>query len=138
MKLLTPNEVLQALQDGKDLEFKHSGFKEWTRLNPLDNPLSLESIFKGGVSFRLAQEMITIGDASFPKPETIKPELNTRYWVADPISENFTRAYRMEWVDDSYDNRVLSRGLLHLSEENAIAHAKALIKLSGGNVNERV
>lgn len=25
MKLLTPNEVLQALQDGRNLEFKHYG-----------------------------------------------------------------------------------------------------------------
>lgn len=136
MKLLTPNEVLQALQDGRNLEFKHLGFKEWAKLNPLDNPLSLESIFKGGVSFRLAPAMDTIGNVSFPKPETTKPTSGTRYWIADPVSENFTRAYRMEWVDDSYDNRVLSRGLLHLSEENAIAHAKALIKLSGGNVDE--
>lgn len=135
---LTPQEALQAIADGKKLECKWFDESKWITFNPLQITTSIRSIFKRHCVFRLAQEMITIGDASFPKPETIKPELNTRYWVADPISENFTRAYRMEWVDDSYDNRVLSRGLLHLSEENAIAHAKALIKLSGGNVNERV
>lgn len=84
-------------------------------------------------TFRLKQEIITIGDVSFPKPETIPLEMNTTYWVADPISSNLTAQSPSKWENDIQDNRFLSRGFIHLSQENAIAHAKALIKLSGCN-----
>lgn len=134
MTVLTPQETLQAIIDGKDLEFKHSGFKEWTRLNPLDNPLSLESIFKGGVSFRLAQEMITIGDVSFPKPESEPLSKNTKYYLPHLLKPN--APHDTVWDNVELDYKYLAQGLIHLNQENAIAHAKALIKLSGGNVDE--
>lgn len=131
MTVLTPQEALQAITDGKKLEYRWYDRDEWRELDPLNNGVTIEAVLRMDFIFRLAQEMITIGDVRFPKPETNKPALGTEYWVADLISESFTRPYRTEWVDDSYDNRVLSRGLLHLSEEKAIAHAKALIELSG-------
>ena len=86
--------------------------------------------------FRLAQEMITIGDVSFPKPESEPPELGTEYWIAEPSYGYYATTIPIFWSDDSQDRIYLKRGLVHLTRENAIAHAKALIKLSGGNVDE--
>lgn len=135
-QILTPNETLKAIIDGRNLEFRHLSFREWTRLNPLDNPLGLESIFKGDVLFRLAQEMITIGGVSFPKPQSKPLEFDTEYWVADINNQYYAAHTPNRWVDDFIDKRHLRRGLIHLSREAAIAHAKALIKLSGGKVDE--
>lgn len=134
MTTLTPQEVLQAIIDGRNLEFRHLGFEEWTRLNPLDNPLSLESIFKDGVLFRLAQEMITIGDVSFPKPITESLDYDETYYVSDLTDPRMY--WEFAWSNSSQDYTYLSLGLIHLTKENAIAHAKALIKLSGGNIDE--
>lgn len=39
-----------------------------------------------------------------------------------------------EWDNVKLDEQRLERGVVHLTEENAIAHAKALIKLSGGKL----
>lgn len=128
---LTPQETLQAISDGKNLEFKEPHSASW-RSFTLDRPIFISSVVNGCFIFRLAQEMVTIGAVSFPKPETTPPALGTRYWVPDPTSNNLTGQSPSKWENDSYDNRFLSRGFVHLSEKNAIAHAKALIKLSGG------
>lgn len=63
MKLLTPVEVLQALQVGEELEYKHQNFDEWSKLDRLNNGIVLENIFNGFTEFRLAQEMITFSKA---------------------------------------------------------------------------
>lgn len=38
-------------------------------------------------------------------------------------------------ANDKADKLLLSRGFIHRSKENAIAHAKALIQLSRGTIN---
>lgn len=129
-KLLTPIEVVQALQEGKKVEVKFGVNCEWTML--YKNRIGLDELLEPRHSFRLAQEMITIGDVSFPKPVT-EPffECGQSYYFVDLTVLECVRS--RPWSNDSFDQRVLNLGLVHLSKENAIAHAKALIKLSGGS-----
>lgn len=136
MTILTPQEALQAIADGKKLEYKWHTDDEWYMFYPLINGVFLENIMKGKSVFRLAQEMITIGDVSFPKPESNPLKNGTEYWVADPTSQYCTTQGANCWGNDDLDKNYFRRNLVHLSKENAIAHAKALIKLSGGNVDE--
>ena len=129
---LTPQEALQAIIDGKKVECLLDGLENWNSIllfttEVLANPHN---------KFRLAQEMITIGDVSFPKPESEPPELGTEYWIAEASYEYYATTIPILWGDDSQDRIYLKRGFVHLTRENAIAHAKALIKLSGGNVDE--
>lgn len=132
MKLLTPQEALQALQNGKKVECLIEGLKTWHNVLLF----STGALANANNKFRLAQEMITIGGVSFPKP-VIKPlERGAEYWIADPSEPYYTTISSCRWEDDKLDNCYLRRGIIHLSEENAIAHTKALVKLSGGNVNE--
>lgn len=75
--------------------------------------------------------MFSIGDVSFPKPEIQTPEIGTKYYT--PILCT-TQPYDYHtWEDTQIDYKYFKMNLIHLSKENAIAHAKALIKLSGGN-----
>lgn len=132
---MTPQEALQAIIDGKKLERRWYE-RKWVDFDPLDNEVDIESILKGYCTFRLAQEqeMITIGGVSFPKPETKTPKEDQYYFMPDPTA---TKLYfRSRWDNDECDVQRLERGFVHLSEENAIAHAKALIVLSGGSVDE--
>ncbi|AKG19276.1 hypothetical protein AAX09_07710 [Moraxella bovoculi] len=134
-KLLTAPEVVQALLAGKDVECTRamdSQSNDWYSLNQYETSISM--LTNGLFIFRLAQEKVTIGDVSFPKPVSEPLKKGTKYWFAGLGSERCAFSY--DWDDDETDKRILRRGLLHLSEENAVAHAKALIKLSGGTIDE--
>lgn len=82
-----------------------------------------------GYSIR-APELIQIGGIHVPKPLMTPPPIGTRYWrvVIDdvPLTDGLT------WDGCEYDKIILNRRMLHLTKENAVAHAKALIKVSGG------
>lgn len=130
MKLLTPEQVLQAIKENEPVEVKFGEHYEWTLVDKFR--MGIDELLDSEHLFRFPQAMVKIGDVSFPKPETKPLEMNTEYWVADPISSNFTAQNPSKWENDTQDNRFLSRGFIHLSKENAIAHSKALIKLSGG------
>ena len=79
-----------------------------------------------------APETIQIGGIHVPKPLMTPPPLGTRYWCA--MMDEDAMTYAFTWSGDRYDELALKRGMLHLTEENAVAHAKALIKASGGRV----
>ena len=135
MRKLTIQEALQAVIDDKKVEFKGvvaSCADEWRLLN-IHNT-SIDVLTSGLFMFRLAQETITVGDVSFPMPESEPLKGDEQYWVAAPTVAAYTTS--VSWTGDQFDKWALSRGLVHRSKENAIAHAKALIKLSGGSVND--
>ena len=82
-----------------------------------------------GYSIR-APELIQIGGIHVPKPLMTPPPLGTRYWCA--MMDEDAMTYELTWHGDRYDELALKRGIMHVTEENAVAHAKALIKVSGG------
>lgn len=86
MKLLTPTEVIESIKDGKQVEYTYGNEKEWCEFKPFD--FTIENLLDEYYSFRLAQEMITIGDVSFPKPET------------EPLAQGIT--YYTPDIDDIY------------------------------------
>lgn len=126
--LLTPQETLQALIDGKQIRWKFKRSEKWNLLD--DHDISLKDILCNEVEFSLAPEMITIGDVSFPKPETKEPKPYTNYFFPNFNNSNLVDFHK--WTSDEFDYKLLKAGLVHLTKENAIAHVKALIKLSGG------
>ncbi|TWV81544.1 hypothetical protein [Moraxella sp. VT-16-12] len=129
--LLTPQEALQALIDGQDIEFIEQDSDEWFAFN---ERFAIKYLYKENLSFRKVkkQEMITIGDVSFPKPYQGEMEYNEIYHVPRIDYKSLYNSTR--WDGGAEDRMMMSRGLLHLSKENAIAHAKALIRLSGGEI----
>lgn len=128
MKLLTPEEVLEALRKDKPVEVKLSKSLPW---GPFDKfRMNVSILVNPEASFRLAQEMIAIDNVSFPKPESEPPKEGIYYWIPFLTCESFTNNSR--WYGDIVDFRYLKLGLVHLTEERAMEHAKALIKLSGG------
>ncbi|WFF39250.1 hypothetical protein LU290_03240 [Moraxella nasibovis] len=131
---LTPQEALQALADGKNLEYRWYNQSDWRPFYSLSNGVSVEAILRGHFVFRPVQEMITVGDVSFPKPVSEPPKRGSEYYM--PAVGRDVFYIPVSWDDDQVDRFRLKRGLIHLSKENAIAHAKALIKLGGGKVDD--
>ncbi|AKG07028.1 hypothetical protein AAX06_01200 [Moraxella bovoculi] len=135
MNELTPQEALQAIADGKKLEYKFNKEKDWRIFRPLDNGVTIGDVLVRRFIFRLAQEMITVGDVSFPKPESEPLEVGTVYWVTAPTHQYYSSITTFIWGNGRDDKRYLQRGFVHLTRDAAIQHAKALVKLSGGSID---
>lgn len=69
------------------------------------------------------RKMCVIGDFEFPCPETEAPHHQAHYWF--PSITDIVHSYR--WVGDDYDIGKLEGGILHLSQEAAEHHARALL-----------
>lgn len=119
--------LLQALIDDKQLERIYSD-GDWA---PVSTPL-LALYNVPHKNLRVKQPTIRIGELDVPEPLRVAPTKNTEYWIAKAANASLT--YQSEWVNDNSDILWLNRGLVHLSEEAAVAHAKALIAVSGGTV----
>lgn len=126
---LSYDEIIRALKEHRTVEYRGLGHDEWFKLSGMSD---VNVFLSDDIEFRITSEMITIGDVSFPKPELKPLKDGDKYWVADPAFIHYALA--SQWKGDKLDKLALNRGLLHKSKEDAIAHAKALIKLSGGKL----
>lgn len=77
---------------------------------------------------------IKIGETEIDAPEIESLRVGTEYFV--PNVGRYNHADLIDWRDSDLDQNMLKRGLVHLNKEAAIAHAKALIKVGGGCVDE--
>lgn len=79
--------------------------------------------------YRIApQATIKIGDREVPEPLRVAPEEGTTVWGA--ALTNPAIVFSLAWSNCSANKRILARGLLHLTEAAARAHAEALLALS--------
>ena len=63
-----------------------------------------------------------------PEPETNEPDANTIFYTPDIIATCMARKDVLGRTHN--DLSALRRGLLHLSERNAVMHAKALLGIN--------
>ena len=93
--------------------------------------VSAAILFNENLQYRLKPEppkTIRIGEYDVPEPVREPLEKDTEYWIV-----HFSLAVlanRFKWYSDEFDNRVLKNGLIHLTKEAAVIHAKALMSLT--------
>ena len=85
-----------------------------------------------GYVYRTKKKTIKIGDMEVPEPFKGTLDIGDTYYLIDLHDDDLV--YDDEWGNAYLDKRLHTRGLIHLDKESAIAHAKALIKVSGGEV----
>lgn len=78
---------------------------------------------------RRKPRMIRIGAVEVQAGITEAPERRTWIWIADPAANGF--AFACHWEGDLSDTQRFQRGLIHLTQENAVAMGKALAALTG-------
>ena len=71
---------------------------------------------------------IRIGEYDVPEPVREPLEKDTEYWIAHFSLAELANSFK--WYSDKFDNRVLKNGLIHLTKEAAVIHAKALLSLT--------
>ena len=72
---------------------------------------------------------ITINGVEVPEPVREPLEQGQEYWLADPVSNI---PLPDVWHDSQSNYRLLEKGLIHLTKENANAHMEAMRRANKG------
>jgi len=127
---MTPHpqaDILRAIADGKTIEMRRKNTSDTDNDWWVSN-IVLQYLDDADREFRIKPETLLINNIEVPYPvrEPLKPHQN--YWVAGPDRECI--AERFKWADDPIENHWFKRGLIHSTEEAAIAHAEALLSFT--------
>ena len=133
--LISGADALKALAAGKEVQYSHEEIPvldQWATIRNLEE-YSLDYFLKPDTKFkfRLKPRTLKIGDIEITAPET-EPLKDGRYYIPSLI--NFSFYEQLNWNCDGFNYHHLKHGLVHLTEQNAIAHTRALILVSGGSV----
>lgn len=77
------------------------------------------------LQYRRKPKVRRIGGYEYPEPESKAPPIGARYWLAGAGSKSHATEY--VWRGTDGDQRFLERGLVHLPEEAAAAHGRAMV-----------
>ena len=125
-------ETLQAMKwyvDGEAVQYRNPDCGWFDIENP-NYGIGGSPRFYDNYEYRIKPRIIKIGDMEVPAPETEAPDDGVRYYFFSSYGSEITD--NVCWRGDAMDIRMLKHGLVHLTEEAATAHARALIAISGG------
>lgn len=128
---MTPHpqaEILRAIADGKTIERFVRPLNVW-----LEAGVKCVGNYPQG-TFRIKPETMSINGHEFPEPVREPLGKGQEYWVVCIDRQEDALAVSYTWRDDEVDAMWMKRGLIQLTEEGAIAQAKAMIAAAGGEV----
>lgn len=91
-------------------------------------PLIDHPTWSDQVEYRRSPTKIVNKSIQFPRAEVCPLASGTSYYAPDLLATE-AECIKYTWNDDSVDDVLLERGFVHLSQENAVEHAKALLSL---------
>lgn len=103
-------------------EFRCDEHEKWTILT--GNPA-----WDDDTKYRRKPRTIRIGEIDIPEPVR-EPLQNGEKYFVPAIDCGYDNIDSFEWDGDSTDKRLLKQGMVHITEEAAREHAKALIALT--------
>jgi hypothetical protein len=114
------HEVSGAVLEGKEIE-KRAPLGE----EPLGwLPLGWGSYSNNG-SYRVKPRPVVVNGVDVPSPEVTLPAEGVQYYTPDAKESDGVNTIFSGDLEN-YDLRLLRRGLIHLTKENALKHAEAL------------
>lgn len=84
--------------------------------------------FVDGCKYRVKPKTILVNGFEVPEPMREAPNDGVKYFFPNLSYNGYFWSH--EWENDGVDVRMLSRGLIHLTKEAAIAHAKAMLGIN--------
>lgn len=124
-------QALRWVADGEYVEAKLKLGQFWGMRFPHDfSPEFLQQMMKGGeqlhdYEFRIKPRTITVNGREVQAGETVAPTGD--YFVTALHVSTYVSAET--WKGEDFDKLCLERGLVHLTKEAAIAHAKAMLNI---------
>lgn len=132
-ELNTWKEVIEALIAGEEVQYYLEASEVWVDfLYSPSIPIN-ELTRQPRNRCRIKVKTTLIGDMEVPEPVRSEEEFNegdTYYYVSPTDEDLYEWAY---WDNERWDLLMIKRGMIHKTKEAAVIHAKALIKISGGN-----
>ncbi|RKG33021.1 hypothetical protein [Acinetobacter tianfuensis] len=126
--ILSNTQAFSALSAGQKIEARHMQSAEFDSLDNFPATIFVNPEYE----FRIAVVYMTIGSMRVPESISECPAKGTQCFLPSILTE--IKAKGFKWKNSDIDLSLLSRGLVHLYEENAITHANALIAASRGSV----
>ena len=134
-ELISGKEALIALLSGKEVQMLYDE-ENWDEIESWEF-WKITDFTNMNYKFRLKPHTITINGIEVPAPEkNDDPDLelleyDQDYWLVDLANyPEYVCAHN--WKSDPPEYAWADRGLIHLSKDAALLHAKALILASGG------
>ena len=115
-----PENVRVEYWDGSKWWRHHADDPDWTQAD----------------DWRIRPRTIRIGEIDVQEPvrSVTSMTYGGKYWTFSILEDDFVTDFI--WENDKSDLSMLKAGLVHLTKEAAIAHAKALILVSGGKIDD--
>lgn len=85
------------------------------------------------IMYRRKHQLIKVGKWEFPKPISKAPLTGIKYYLIKTGDRGF-KVDTCAWVNDKLDNMRLESGRVHLTYEDAQAHANVLNAICKGDV----
>lgn len=128
---LSFDDAITAIFAGKIVEVKRDDLSTHPVWVPISGVTTINQLNQlKNNRFRQVTPTINIGGRSVPKPLTEPPEENTEVYIMTILEDSFY--FCAKWNSKCSDHRRwLKLGIIHRTKEAAIAHAKALIAISG-------
>lgn len=127
LMMLYAQDAMETDKPWERWEFKHELHDTWRDFD--DHPAWIDDY-----EYRRKQNTIVINGHEVPAP--IKTPLMDGVTYFVPVISGQDRLYDwFLWEGDSYDYLLLERGLIHMTEDNAIQHSEALLSFNKGKDN---
>lgn len=117
----------EAFGRGEELEYTSTAWKGAERYADVGEYNTLNIFDVAEITFSLKPQTIQIGSRTINKPISVKPEIGTRFYIpALCLSQKYDV---LTWANSKTDNLWLNRNLCHLTKQDAINMADALLEL---------
>ena len=113
-------EAVKSGASPNDFEFSIDG-ETWYSYGYLSSYLNTI----GNIKFRKKNPAIVVNGYDVPAPCKHPLDIRMDYYIPDIFAQYMCSLHT--WCGNNIDMRYLERGLVHLTKNDAIAHAKALI-----------
>jgi hypothetical protein len=131
--ILSGTEAFNAMAAGQKIECRHAESNlDFDDIRNFPATVFIDQDFE----FRIAVIYMTIGSMQVPESIIECPSKGTPCYTPSILTAELSKAFK--WKNSDADLSLLSRGLVHLYEENAITHANALIAVSRGSIEAQV
>lgn len=128
MKILTGNEAFAAMTAGQKIECRHAGSDlDFDEIRNFPATVFIDPDY----AFRIAVTYMMIGTMQVPESIIECPGKGAQCYTPSILTAELSKSFK--WKNTDADLSLLSRGLVHLYEDNAITHANALIAVSRGS-----
>ena len=112
--------IIEAMAVGKVIEYRKINLPKdiWTEL--LTCQFDLDNYY-----YRIKIETINVNGIKVPKPESKELECGQMYWFINLNVKELVEY--IHWLNSKKDHLLLERNLIHLTQEAALLHAKAIL-----------